>query len=54
MEDKEFLQEPDLLLELDHELDVSDKIDSYDVIAVVDSAKTISNSDVSFQFVPEE
>jgi len=43
VEDKEFLQEPDLLAELDRELDVSDKIDSYDVIAVVDSAKTISN-----------
>ena len=54
MEDKEFLQEPDLLPELDHELDVSDKIDSYDVIAVVDSAKTISNSDVSFKSVHRE
>lgn len=37
--------------ELDRELDVSDKIDSYKVVAVVDSAKTISNQDVSsFQF----
>jgi hypothetical protein len=33
--------------ELDRELDVSDKIDSYKVVAVVDSAKTISNQDVS-------
>jgi len=35
--------------ELDRELDVSDKIDAYKVIAVVDTAKTISNSDVRFQ-----
>jgi len=49
VEDKEFLQEPDLMPELDRELDVSDKIDAFKVIAVVDTAKTISNSDVMFQ-----
>jgi hypothetical protein len=43
VEDREFLQEPELMPELDRELDVSDKLDAYKVIAVVDSAKTISN-----------
>jgi hypothetical protein len=43
VEDREFLQEPEFMPELDRELDVSDKLDAYKVIAVVDSAKTISN-----------
>lgn len=47
VEDRDYLQEPQLMPELDRELDVSDKIDAYKVIAVVDSAKTISHQDVS-------